>query len=215
MNNNVEKFLNEVFGEVRVIKEGNEIWFCASDVANILNYSSTRKLTDKIDDEDIFEISKSQLSSYEGWFTNQTGGQPVKFINKSGCWSGINSCRKISKKNKYEIYKKITGEDAPNAFLTIKESEFISKLLKSLEPFNMSGVCQYKVLKYRIDLYLPSLNIAIEYDERNHNGYTYNQHIGREKEIKKELGCRFIRISDEYSDEYNIGYVIKEIFDIK
>ena len=32
--------------------------------------------------------------------------------------------------------------------------------------------------------------------------------------IEKELGCRFIRISDKNTDEYNIGYVIKEIFEL-
>ena len=32
--------------------------------------------------------------------------------------------------------------------------------------------------------------------------------------IEKELGCRFIRVSDKNSDEYNIGYVIKNIFNL-
>lgn len=41
MNNNVEKFLSEVFGEVRVIKEGNEIWFVAKDICLALEYSES------------------------------------------------------------------------------------------------------------------------------------------------------------------------------
>ena len=34
------------------------------------------------------------------------------------------------------------------------------------------------------------------------------------KKLKKELGCKFIRVTDKESDEYNIGLVIKELFNI-
>ena len=57
----------------------------------------------------------------------------------------------------------------------------------------------------------PNLNIAIEYDENDHNAYTYEQHEGRQKEIEKELGCKFIRVTDKNSDEYSIGFVLKEL----
>ena len=36
----------------------------------------------------------------------------------------------------------------------------------------------------------------------------------RQKEIDEEIGCRFIRVSDEETHFYNVGYVIKEIFKI-
>ena len=35
------------------------------------------------------------------------------------------------------------------------------------------------------------------------------------KLIEEELGCRFIRVTDEKNDEFNIGLVIKELFNIK
>lgn len=56
--NKVKEFLSENFGQVRVITKDNELWFCATDVATNLNYDSTRKLTDKVDDEDIIEMTK-------------------------------------------------------------------------------------------------------------------------------------------------------------
>ena len=34
------------------------------------------------------------------------------------------------------------------------------------------------------------------------------------KKLKKELDCKFIRVTDKESDEYNIGLVIKELFNI-
>lgn len=98
-----------------------------------------------------------------------------------------------------------------------RELEFIGKLKEALRGININEyISQYRCCnKYRIDLYIPELNIAIEYDENNHKNYTYEQHEGRQKEIEQELGCKFIRVSDENSDEYNIGYIIKVMFDIK
>lgn len=47
-------------------------------------------------------------------------------------------------------------------------------LEKTLSVFELKGIRQFKVGKYKIDYYLPSLNIAIEYDENKHKGYTMN-----------------------------------------
>ena len=95
-----------------------------------------------------------------------------------------------------------------------KEILFLDKLEKTLKPFNLTGIRQYNILNYRIDYYISQLNMAIEYDENGHADYTYEQHEGRQKEIEKELGCKFIRVNDKNSDEYNIGVVLKEIFNI-
>lgn len=100
-----------------------------------------------------------------------------------------------------------------------KEILFFDALKESLKPFDIHGVNQYSVInkdgtRYRIDYYIPSLNIAIEYDENNHQNYTYEKHEGRQKEIEDILGCRFIRVNDNKSNEYNIGLVIKQIFNL-
>ena len=95
-----------------------------------------------------------------------------------------------------------------------KEVTFINKLETALIPFKLKGIKQFRILNYRIDYYISNLNIAIEYDENNHKNYSYKAHESRQKEIEKELGCRFIRVSYKNSDEYNIGLVIKEIFNI-
>lgn len=97
-----------------------------------------------------------------------------------------------------------------------KEIYFLEKLEEVLKPFGLKIITQFPVKNkygnyYRIDFYIPSLNIAIEYDENGHNGYSYEEHEGRQKEIECELGCKFIRVVDKNSDEYNIGYIIKQI----
>lgn len=96
-----------------------------------------------------------------------------------------------------------------------KEIEFLHQLKQALIPFNICGSEQYKVGKYRIDYYIESMNVAIEYDENNHKHYTYEQQELRQKLIEEELDCRFIRVTDLNSHAYNIGLVIKELFRLK
>lgn len=96
------------------------------------------------------------------------------------------------------------------------EIKFLDGLEEVLSPFGIKGIRQYPVdinnKHYRIDYYIPSLKVAIEYDENGHAGYAYEQHEGRQKEIEKELGCKFIRVTDKESDLYNIGLVVKGLF---
>ena len=94
------------------------------------------------------------------------------------------------------------------------ELEFLDMLEQALKPFNITGIRQYNALEYRIDYYIPFLNIAIEYDENGHNHYSYEEHEGRQKEIENKLDCRFIRVTDSDSHSFNVGKVIKEIFNL-
>lgn len=95
-----------------------------------------------------------------------------------------------------------------------KELEFLDMLEKALEPFNYTLIRQYNVLNYRVDLYIKELNATIEFDENNHDSYRYEQHEGRQREIEKELGCKFIRVSDNESNLYNIGLVMKGLMEV-
>ena len=94
-----------------------------------------------------------------------------------------------------------------------KEISFLSKLKEALKPFKYNVDDQKRVFdgKYRVDYYVPELNIAIEYDEDSHRNYTYEKHEGRQKEIEKELDCKLIRVTDKNSDEYNIGFILKQL----
>ena len=104
--------------------------------------------------------------------------------------------------------------DTMKETLQRKEIQFLDMLEEQLRVFNITGIRQYTVLSYKIDYYIPKLNIAIEYDENGHSTYSYDSHEGRQKEIEEELNCRFIRVTDENSDSYNCALVIKEIFNL-
>ena len=150
--------------------------------------------------------------------------------------SVLNTIRNLIKRNpelkedfiEHE-YKDSNGRNRPCFYITINgeriiqnkfelhsvarslEEPFIDQLQDALKPFGIYGERQYKVLNYRIDFYIERLNIAIEYDENDHKGYSYKQQEEREKNIKDVLGCKFIRVSDKNSNAYNIALIIKEL----
>ena len=67
--------------------------------------------------------------------------------------------------------------------------------LKTIEQLlQIKLIRQYKVGDFRIDGYDPELNVAYEIDEPDHRYQRAKDH-GREKIIKKLLGCTFVRIS--------------------
>ena len=53
---------------------------------------------------------------------------------------------------------------------------------------------QYTVIGYRIDLYFHESNLAIEVDELGHNDRNIDYEIQRQKALKRELNCVFIRL---------------------
>lgn len=56
---------------------------------------------------------------------------------------------------------------------------------------------EYRICGYAVDGYSPSKNIVIEYDEKHHflGNLLRERDIIRQDNIKKEIGCKFIRIN--------------------
>ena len=209
MSNKIEKFLNDNFGEVRCMKINEEIWFVAKDVAKILGYSETNAMTKRLNSEEIMVINTNELEDAN--FSSMS--RNIIVINKLSLHKIISATRKLSLDEKQNFYQWLTNIEYDKIVSCVcNETEFVNKLEESLKVINITdGIRQYSVLNYKIDYYIPSLNIAIEYDESNHKYYTYEEHKGRQKEIENELGCYFIRVTDKHSDEYNLGLVLNEI----
>ena len=95
------------------------------------------------------------------------------------------------------------------------EVDFFDALEQSLKPFNLKVESQYNILNYRLDGYIKNLNLAIEYDEIQHfNSTNMEQDSIRENDIKKEIGCSFVRVKDSDNMNYNIGIVLKSIMEL-
>ena len=70
---------------------------------------------------------------------------------------------------------------------------------------------QYIVLGYRIDLYFYEHKLAIEIDELGHNDRDTDYETKREREIKNELNCVFIRTNPDAAN-FNISELNNQIF---
>ena len=78
---------------------------------------------------------------------------------------------------------------------------------------NVKILSQYHVEKYKIDAYLPSINLAIEIDEEYHMNNLINDDI-RQRFIEQTLGCTFIRINvteDVYDQVDRIVKYVNEL----
>ena len=199
--------------KIRIITIEGKDWFIGKDVADVLGYKNLSDALNKhVDNEDKMQIKKIYLKEHD-----DIGTKGAIVINESGLYQLIAKSKTITKKQKEDsinFFKKF-GMLNDVTLHSRKEIEFIDKLERALLAFNVTGKKQHNILDCKIDYYIPSLNVAIEYDENGHKNYTYEAHELRQELIQKELGCRFIRVTDEKNDEFNIGLVIKELFNIK
>lgn len=72
---NLVKFENKDFGEIRSLTINNEPWFVGKDIADILGYTNASKaLSDHVDDDDkLNNESLSSLGQRGGWLINESG----------------------------------------------------------------------------------------------------------------------------------------------
>ena len=91
--------------------------------------------------------------------------------------------------------------------INTKEQTVINSIKDAFEGENMQS--QYTVLNYRIDPYFHKYKLAIEIDELGHRDRNINYEIERQKALKRELDCVFIRINPDAID-FNIFKEINE-----
>ena len=70
---------------------------------------------------------------------------------------------------------------------------------------------QYSVSGYRIDIYVLKQKLEIEVDEIGHADININNEIERQKALKREFNCVFVRANLDEKD-FNIFKRINEIY---
>lgn len=96
----------------------------------------------------------------------------------------------------------------------IRSARFGYKYLNEIEDFldamEIAYVEQYPVNNYKIDLYIPKHNIAIEIDEKEHK-YKKEYDLKRQDYIENKIHCKFIRINEGESCGNAMAKIIKKM----
>ena len=204
---------NEIIKELRVLTEEDERFYCSKDVFKMLGYKKdeTFRFTNRNE-----KISKQFV--YPEFRCRFPIIKELSFITENEFLSILQRCRTMNKDEINKIKNNLVKNGLLKDALVLedtKEQGFIQLLLEVLEPFGFTISRQYRVLRYRVDAYIHELNIAIEYDENGHVGYSYESHELRQKEIENYLGCKFIRVTDDKNHTYNVGLVLKQMLEIR
>ena len=188
-----------------------------AEMMGVNHYDLLKKIEGAKDRKGYMQIIGDKNEYFiQNTYKDASGKMNKKYnITPKGIKLILDNTRNYKNKEKlYKYYNNLNLENNEVILYNREEIDFINMLEDALKPFGLKGIKQYKVKSYRIDYYIESANIAIEYDEADHINYSYEKHEGRQREIEKELGCRFIRISNNDNNAYNIGKVIKEIFNL-
>ena len=218
--NQVQLFIHEQLGDVRIIpsETGNQVdtLFCAADVVKALKYGNNNIST--VISRFCPNVCKLDIPHPQ----SPTKTLKVNFIPLPDLINLIQNSQVASLETKQELIDWLTSLGLIPDYIipmptTVRDEILFMDTLEGILcglGFFEKGIRQYPVLNYKIDYYIPSLNIAIEFDENSHCSYTYEQQEFRERLIERELGCRFIRVTDRNSIDYNIGFVLKHLFEI-
>jgi very-short-patch-repair endonuclease len=89
------------------------------------------------------------------------------------------------------------------------ESNTVGTIMAALEDL-IPCQRQYTVNGYKVDLYLPTVRLAIECDEHGHKSYARLKEIVRQVCIEVTQACTFLRY-DPYAPDFDIGTIINKI----
>lgn len=93
--------------------------------------------------------------------------------------------------------------------MTKIESEYVYVINSTFEGI-MPVRFQYPAGKYKVDIYFPSLRLAIEIDEFDHTTYSQENESVREEFVCSTLGCEILRFNPNLPGN-NVGKLINAI----
>lgn len=104
----------------------------------------------------------------------------------------------------------------PPALPERKELEFVDILKETMKPLGLTIETQkvFPKLDFRVDVFIPELNLAIEYDEKEHI-YKIEKDKQRQALIQARTGIEFLGVSEDVSHLENVGIVFAGILKLK
>jgi len=135
----------------------------------------------------------------------------VDFVRKT-----INSKKWGGQNNKIYLLTKETANIVISAYNITSQNKSIGFIYNALKPLFPAMVCQHKVGKYFVDLYIPEMNLCVECDEEGEGEgegrLTYNNAYDatRQSYIEKEITCILLRFNSSATG-FDISNVIANI----
>lgn len=90
------------------------------------------------------------------------------------------------------------------------EYKYLNEIKDFLDIMDISYIEQYPVDNFRIDLYIPKYNLAIEIDEEEHK-YKKDYDLKRQSYIENLIHCTFIRINEGETCGSVIAKIIRKM----
>ena len=202
-NDNVYRYKGK---RIILFRYDNDIWFSAAAMARILQYRNTKKaISAHVNPQNKKPFSQFDKNKFT--YRNARPQAHSLFINIEGLKQLVSKANKpeatvLAKKMGIDVYQKITRI----------EIDIVHELNVYCEHSGIQAKPQYtpKKSKYAIDYYLPEYRLAIEIDENNHKDRDPIYEKDREKQLKKILGCQFIRCNPDDPD-FSIGDLLGQI----
>ncbi len=126
------------------------------------------------------------------------------FLDESGVKTLILKCKLP---NAIDVAKAM-NIDISNHKVLFKEQCTVNSIQKAFKTETIE--LQKKVDRYRIDVYFPDYNLAIECDEFGHVQRNQEEEKERQKYLEKKLSCTFIRYNPDDS-KFDVLDVISDI----
>jgi very-short-patch-repair endonuclease len=194
-----------LYGKEHQIKLAGTVdapYFCGKDVCEVLGYEAPKFALQRYVDED--DKQTLRILNEVGGKLSYNEGKAV-YINKNGLRQLI-SKGKICGPDKLQ---QIADAFDLQLFITPrKEHRHLEAIEKTFSDVDMFK--QFKVGRYRVDLYIEKYNLVVECDEYDHTKYNRREEEERELFIRSELGCDFIRFNPD-AKEFSIFSVLGDI----
>lgn len=167
--------------DVRFVLKDGAKHYVAKDIAKVLDHKSIyRAITEYTDEEKTMTVVKTDRGSRNTRCLTEAGVARLCLTSRHP--NSIKICEVLGIKTNYKV--------------VAKETNFVAQIMKAFA--SMKIELQYYHSGYRIDLYFVDHKVAVEFDEKHHEKQKKADRM-READLKKALGCKFVRAKHDDS----------------
>jgi very-short-patch-repair endonuclease len=201
--------------QIRLSGTIEDPYFCGKDVCKVLGYiDSKQALLLNVDDDDkknLKNLRSPEPNKLEP--KNSLGSsEPLTYHTGKAVYISKDGLRQLISRTK------ICGPDTLQALVKAFDIKLVIEPRKEYVHTEAIQQCfpnvqiykQFKVGKYRVDLYFEEYNLVVECDEYDHRDRNPKEEAIREAFIKSELDCEFIRFNPDRKG-FTVFEVIAEI----